>query len=165
MKKFIAAAALGLLISASASANTKQEKAEELLALMNTRAIFDTTYTQSMMPLSCTLIMTPADEENLKKEFMEIADLDALVKKLSQFWIQNYTEQELDQLIAFYKTDLGKKSISLLPQYTQVTIAELQKWGQEKGPQFMELGKKLAQKYPKRSGQEIEACIKSKTGM
>lgn len=165
MKKLIAALSVGLFLSGSVSAATKQEKAEELLALMNTNAIFDTTYAQSMIPVSCTLIMTPADEENLKKEFMEIADLDALVKKLSQFWIQNYTEQELDQLIAFYKTDLGKKSIALLPQYTQVTITELQKWSREKEPQFIELGKRLSQKYPKRAGYEVEACIKSKTGM
>ena len=152
MRKLIAVSSLVLMLAGSGFAATKQEKADELLKLMNSQAVFDSIYAQAMVPISCELIMPPAEEEKLKDDYMKIADMPALMKTLSQFWIQHYTEQELDQLINFYKSDLGKKSIELMPLYTQYSMKELHKWGQEKGPKFMELGKGLSQKYPKRSG-------------
>ena len=164
MKKIIAVSAVALMMAGSCLAATKQQKAEELINLMNTQAVFDAVYAQAAIPLSCELIMSPADEAELKKEFMQIADMPALMRTLSQFWILHYTDHELDQLLAFYKTDLGKKSIELMPQYTQFSLAEMQKWGEQKGPKFIELGAKLAQKYPKRSGEQTKACIKAKMG-
>ncbi|MDY6407303.1 MAG: DUF2059 domain-containing protein [Pseudomonadota bacterium] len=165
MKKTITALSLSLLMAMPVCAATKQEKAEELLKMMNTQSIFDTVYTQAIIPLSCEIIMSPEEEIKLKDDFMKIADMDALMKTLSKFWVDNYTDQELDELLAFYKTDLGKKAIQLTPQYTQYSMTELQKWGEEKGAAFEKLGEDLARKYSRRSGLEVEACIKSKMGM
>lgn len=165
MKKIIALSSAVLLLAGSVQAATKQEKAQELLNLMNMQATFDAAYTQSIIPVTCTLTMPASAEEELKTEFMQIADMPKVMQNLSQFWIQNYTDQELDQLIAFYKTGVGKKSIELMPQFTQFSMTEMQKWGQEKGPAFIALGKKMAQKYPARTEAEAKACIKSKLGL
>ncbi|MBR6411777.1 MAG: DUF2059 domain-containing protein [Alphaproteobacteria bacterium] len=165
MKKIVAVSVGVLMMAGSAFGSTKQEKAEELLALMNTQAMFDSMYDQTIPQVTCELEMTPAEEEEFKKEFMEILDIQSLMHTFSQFWIQNYTDKELDQVLAFYKTDAGKKTIELMPQYMQFAMTEGQKWGQDKGPKFMELGKKYAQKYPKRSQDQKEICIKSKMGM
>ena len=165
MKKIIAILSLCCLVTMSAHASTKEEKAAELLKMMNTQAIFGAAYEQVSIPLTCELVMPTTAETKLKEDFMRIADVDSLLWTLSQFWVKNYTEKELDTLIAYYKTDLGKKTIRMMPQYTQYSMAVMEKWSKEKKDDFINLGKELARKYPKRSGADAEACVKSKMGM
>jgi hypothetical protein len=42
-----------------------------------------------------------------------------------------YTETDIDKLIQFYKTPVGKKTISVLPQITQESMHAGQEWGQK----------------------------------
>ena len=164
MKKIIILLFLGIFTAFPARAS-KIEKAEELLKLINFDSVLDLTYEQAMLPILCTVVMSTEEQAMLKQEFEEILDAPALSKVFMQFWVDHFTEEELGQLLAFYKTTVGKKTLQLMPQYAQFSMIELQKWMQERTKKFFELGQKIDAKYPKRSGMEAEACIKEKMGM
>ncbi len=50
---------------------------------------------------------------------------------------KHFTQQEINTLIAFYQTDLGKKSISVLPQITQESMEYGRKLGEYYGAKIM----------------------------
>ena len=164
MKKIIILLFLGLFTAFPGRAS-KIEKAEELLKLINFDSVLDLTYEQAMQPIFCTVVMSTEEQAMLKQEFKEILDAPALSKVFMQFWVDHFTEEELGQLLAFYETTAGQKTVQLMPQFAQFTMIELQKWMQERAEKFFELGQKIDAKYPKRSRMEAEACIKEKMGM
>ena len=160
MKKIIILLFLGIFTAFPARAS-KIEKAEELFKLIN----FDRVIEQAMLPILCTVVMSTEEQAMLKQEFEEILDAPALSKVFMQFWVDHFTEEELGQLLAFYETTAGKKTLQLMPKYVQFSRIELQKWMQERAEKIFELRQKIDAKYPKRSGMEAEACIKEKVGM
>lgn len=48
-----------------------------------------------------------------------------IVRLVGGFMVRNFTEGELKDLIAFYKTSTGQKALSLMPKMTQETMAWL----------------------------------------
>lgn len=61
----------------------------------------------------------------------------ALLASLVPIYDRHFTEAELQQLIAFYQTDLGKKTIAVMPKVMQESLATGQAWGQEMAPKLM----------------------------
>lgn len=49
-----------------------------------------------------------------------------------------FTGPEIKEMIAFYSTPIGKKTVSVLPQLTMESMAAGQKWGQGLGPEVVE---------------------------
>ena len=45
-----------------------------------------------------------------------------------------FTLAEIQQLLDFYETDIGKKTIEVMPQLTQESIIIGQQWGESIGP-------------------------------
>ena len=45
---------------------------------------------------------------------------------MEQFMAEHYTEQELRELLAFYRSDVGLKSLKLAPQLTLAQMTEIQ---------------------------------------
>lgn len=61
----------------------------------------------------------------------------ALLASLVPIYDRHFTEGELQQLIAFYQTELGKKTIAVMPKVMQESLATGQAWGQEMAPKLM----------------------------
>lgn len=61
----------------------------------------------------------------------------ALLANLVPIYDRHFSEGELKQLIAFYQTDLGKKTIAVMPKVMQESLATGQAWGQEMAPKLM----------------------------
>ena len=162
MKKIILFLALAMFISPAHA--SKEEKANALMKAMNVEATLNVAYDQALIPLSCQFVMTPVDEAAFKTDFIKAVDAESFVKELSQFWLQNFTEQELDDMLKFYRTPTGKKSIALMPEYTKYMLTEQKKWGEKIMPKLIELGQRISEKYQQRSGTEAAACIKQKQG-
>ena len=162
MKKIILFLALAMFISPAYA--SKEEKAASLMKLMNVEATLNVGYNQALIPLSCQFIMTPTEEATLRTDFIKAVDAESFVKELSQFWLQNFTEQELDDMLKFYQTPAGKKSIALMPEYTKYMLTEQKKWGEKVMPKMIELGNRISEKYQQRSSAEAAACIKQKQG-
>ena len=53
-------------------------------------------------------------------------------------YASHFTVEELDALIAFYNTPVGRKTVSVMPQVTQEAIQIGQRWGQSLGPTIVE---------------------------
>ena len=106
------------------------------------------------------MMLSFEDENIFRKKLVEVLDFKPYLNTFFQFMDENYTEEEIDQLIAFYKTDLGKKNLKLMPKYMQLASQKLVKLIQEKLPQIDE----LTEEYPIRPQNEINACLKSRLG-
>ena len=164
MKKFLVALLFSTVITTPAYA-TKKEKALELLQLNNANfQQIDRMYDQAMIPISCSFVLSSDEEQQVKDKFSKIMNLQTFIDNMAQFWVQNYTEQELDEILKFYKTETGKKTVALMPKYTQLFMQEHQKLMNNIAPKLKDFGDELTTKYQKRSDTEIEACVHSKLG-
>lgn len=65
------------------------------------------------------------------EEVVKEADADEFVRLLTPIYAKYYTEEDLDGLIKFYETPLGKKVIATLPGISAESMAVGQKWGEE----------------------------------
>lgn len=57
-----------------------------------------------------------------------------------------FTIKDIQALIAFYKTPIGKKAVTVMPQLTQESMITGQMWGQAIGPIIQE---RLAKRFEK----------------
>ncbi len=53
-------------------------------------------------------------------------------------YAKHFTNNELDELIAFYGSPVGRKTVRVMPQITREAIQIGQKWGQGLGPTIVE---------------------------
>lgn len=51
---------------------------------------------------------------------------------------RHFTGPEIKEMIAFYSTPIGKKTVSVLPQLSMEAMVAGQKWGQALGPEVVE---------------------------
>lgn len=70
--------------------------------------------------------------------------IDDLLKTIVPIYDQYFTADEINELLAFYQTPIGKKTISVLPRLTQASMLAGQNWGQEL---FPELVKALQERF------------------
>ena len=57
-----------------------------------------------------------------------------------------FTVKDIKELIAFYKTPIGKKAITVMPQLTQESMITGQMWGESLGPIIQE---RLSKRFEK----------------
>lgn len=62
---------------------------------------------------------------------------EELINLVLPIYDKYYSEEEIDQLIAFYNTPIGKKTVAVLPQITQESMLAGQTWGMEIGEKVM----------------------------
>jgi hypothetical protein len=81
----------------------------------------------------------------LKETFQE--NMDGLLVPMSKVYEQNFSLKEINQLIDFYKTDVGQKVINTMPKVMQEGMIIGARWGQQVGLIAMErIQKELASK-------------------
>jgi len=66
-------------------------------------------------------------------EFKKEVNLEELIEQMAPVYVKYYTDDELVQLIAFYKTPLGQKVTEKLPLINQDSFAIGQEWGKKIG--------------------------------
>lgn len=80
--------------------------------------------------------MVPEENrEAFKKEMM--TSLKSIYDELAQIYIEEFTEAEIDQILAFYNTPVGKKMRDITPELTRKGMEIGQQWGQELQPIMM----------------------------
>lgn len=75
-------------------------------------------------------------------QFMDEVQADDLINLILPIYEKHYTHQNIKDLIAFYKTPIGKKSIEVLPSITQESMTVGQQWGAELGENIVNKLKK-----------------------
>jgi hypothetical protein len=88
----------------------------QLLERMHMDKLFDTIIEASV---SSAMQIAPKSEAmtTAMREFMrEILDPDAMMAEFVTIYTRHFTQRELETLVAFYSTDLGKKLIEKMPE-------------------------------------------------
>ena len=95
--------------------------------------------TLKMIPeqiLSMIEQQAPALPESVKVEIQAMFSEEALLSLMDRMvpiYAQYYTQQDMDDLIAFYDTPLGKKLSTVQPQITLESMSVAQQWAAEIG--------------------------------
>ncbi|WP_324719252.1 DUF2059 domain-containing protein [Salinimicrobium sp. HB62] len=80
-------------------------------------------------------MMPEENREAFKKEMM--TSLEDIYTKLAQVYIEEFTEAEIDEILAFYQTPVGEKMRAITPELTRKGMEIGQQWGQELQPIMM----------------------------
>ena len=124
MKKSILVIILALSFTSYAQDNaTFKQKTIDFIKLTGTSSAFDDAIAQIGM-------MVP---ENKKETYLIEAEatLSGLYDKLADIYMKEFSENEINELMAFYKTDLGKKLANKQVSLSQQGMILGQSWGME----------------------------------
>jgi len=76
--------------------------------------------------------------EIMKAEITNVWDQEIKSEKVFDYFVpiydKYYSEKEIKALIDFYKTDLGRKLVKVLPYFTQECMIAGKKWGESIAP-------------------------------
>ena len=155
MRRWIALAAFFLLAAASAcsqtappasaaaSAATKEAKIRELINLMGTPRVAVEMMKSQVASLKKLMPFPPAAQDDFEKEFLAAISMRELVNLIVPIYERHFSEQDLDGMLAFYRSPVGQHFIKALPQVT----AESQKVGEEWGKGLgMKVGRKIGER-------------------
>ena len=111
-----------IVVKAQDNTDYKQETIE-FIKLTGSGAAFENAITQ----LGATV--SEANKEAYKKEAN--ATLDDLYNKIAELYMSEFTQDEIQELVAFYHSDLGKKLAKKQLDLSQKGMMLGQTWGME----------------------------------
>jgi D-alanyl-lipoteichoic acid acyltransferase DltB (MBOAT superfamily) len=133
MKRYILAISL-IFVTVWAYAETKQEKIERLMRMTGSAEmgvmIFDNMIGQFMT-------LFPDVPMEYWEEMYKIVDTDEITSMIVPIYDQFFSSEEIDQLIDFYTTDIGKKLIERTPMITNESMRLGQEWGEKIGEEIL----------------------------
>jgi hypothetical protein len=123
-----------LSFNALAMDPAKEGDIRELMELMGTAKMASAAMKQSIPAAKAATPQAPAE---FWVRFEAALDVDAIVELNLPIYDKHYTHKEIEQLIKFYKTPLGRKISEVGPQITQEAMEAGQKWGASLGAKIM----------------------------
>ena len=111
--------------------------AKEILAMKNASAMYQNAVPNIVQQTKDTLLQTNL---NYQKDLNEVAVIVAknlagrekeIGEGMAQIYANEFTEQELKDLVTFYKSPLGQKLIVNEPRAIQFTMSYMQQWAQQ----------------------------------
>lgn len=73
----------------------------------------------------------PDVDKKIWDEIMTEVNVQDLIDLIIPIYEKYYTEEDIDQLIQFYNSPIGKKSVEMMPFITQESMQAGQAWGSE----------------------------------
>lgn len=145
MKKFLVAGFVFASVFSFAQ-TSKEKKVMELLEVMGTKKTMEGS-------LSTYIDFYKKSYPNIPSEFwnaiMNKKNVDDLLSRLIPIYSKNFEENEIDDLLKFYRTETGKKIIQKLPSIMKESMEAGQIWGRNLGEQIQkELGEKYEESLP-----------------
>lgn len=153
-----------LVLSFSAHAETKQHKLNELVEVMNMDSMVDQMYSQMevmMQNMSAQMGVQPTEQhifDSYYKEMTSVMKEDMGWEKMKPLILdvynRNFSEQEIDDMLAFYSTETGKSLLKKMPAVMQESMQMSQILVQAALPKIEALAKGFKQELAEsRSGQ------------
>jgi len=154
VRRWTALAAFFLLVTASACSQTtppasaasnatKDAKIRELITLMGTPKVAIEMMKSEVASLKKLMPFPPAAQDDFEKEFLAAINTRELVNLIVPIYDRHFSEQDVDAMLAFYRSPVGQHFIKALPQVT----AESQKVGEEWGKGLgMKVGRKIGER-------------------
>jgi uncharacterized protein len=150
-KRLTGAALLAFALVVASSLGFAQQKptpaalklAQEIIELKGTAVIVDPLVAGLIerikyMHLQTNPMLSKPLEEvaaQLRKEFAKVTQ--ELLQEMASLYASRFTEAELKQIAAFYKSPAGQKVIKEEPQILEVTMQQLKAWHDRFGEQLM----------------------------
>lgn len=136
MKKIVLVlVAITISINSYSQKQTKNDKIVKLLELTGARNI-------AMQMLDNIIPMFQKSYSSVNQSFWDEARKeimsDDLMNLILPIYDKYYTEDDLDQMIAFHSSPVGKKIAALQPQITKESMDAGYIWGQEVGRKVIE---------------------------
>ncbi|MBB1280339.1 DUF2059 domain-containing protein [Pseudoalteromonas sp. SR41-1] len=148
---------LSLLIFSSslyAEQNTKQQKIDELISVMNLDSMVDSMYGQvegMMKGMSDQMGVKPSEQAIFDKYYSDMTT----VLKTEMSWAKmqpmmvnvydkHFSEQEIADMLAFYKTDTGQKILEKMPVVMQESMQMSQSLMKDAMPKIQTLAQQLS---------------------
>ena len=119
--------------------SAQAQSAEFKASVRKLMAVSGSDATLKMIPeqiLSMIEQQAPALPESVKAEIQAMFSEEALLSLMDRMvpiYAKYYTQQDMDDLIAFYDTPLGKKLSTVQPQITLESMSVAQQWAAEIG--------------------------------
>jgi len=127
----------GLTFSAYSQTDTKKEKVVQLLELMGSKKNMAPVMDQVMGYFKKGF---PAVDSTFWDEASKEAngDMDNLLNSLVPIYEKYYTESDIDELVKFYNSPVGKKVIAVMPQVLQESMVVGSEWGKKMAAHVLE---------------------------
>ncbi len=109
------------------------EKIKNIKQLLNVTGASSLSQQIVMQMLISMKSQYPQVPQKFWDAFSSEFNADDLIKELIPIYSKYYSDEDIKGLIAFYQTPLGKKTIALLPQISQESIAIGQRYGLDAG--------------------------------
>jgi uncharacterized protein len=119
--------------------------AKEILQLKNAAAVYQGAVVSTIQNVSHSLLQSNL---NFQKDIEEISlklarDLSGKESEIGHgmavIYATNFSEQELKDLLAFYKSPLGKKSLEQEPKSIEASLNYMRNWGEDLAMEINEL--------------------------
>lgn len=104
----------------------KREKIRELLTLMKTTATMEQTLATMMTSFSQ---MNPSVPEWRWQALFEDVDYNELIEIIVDIYDRHFTIEDVEGLLAFYRSDLGQKLIANQPVIVEESMQAGMEWG------------------------------------
>lgn len=128
--------------ASSSAAKPNAEKAakiQELLVLTDAAGMAASALKSQAGSIKKMLPLPPAAQDDFEKELLAAVNINELTNLLIPIYERHVSEEDLDHLLAFYRSPPGKRFIKALPLITAESREVGEKWGEG-------LGRKVAEK-------------------
>ncbi len=152
MKNILLILLLAFTLPAMAS-ESKYEKIDELMSLMDADAMFDSMYSQMeamLKNLSTEFGVQPDEQEIFDSHYSKMIGLmksemswDKLKDPTIEIYRKTFTEAEIDGMLKFYKSEIGQSTLKKLPAIMQESMKMSQTLVKEMMPKIQALSADL----------------------
>ncbi|KMQ58704.1 hypothetical protein ACM46_22050 [Chryseobacterium angstadtii] len=126
MKKLITLASI--LVGTFAFSQASEAKVRELIKVMNADKMAITAMRQQMQEIKNN---SPSISDEFFNEFIAEVTTERITELYIPIYAKYYTESDIDELIRFYKSPVGQKTISVLPAIMTESVEAGGKMGKE----------------------------------
>ena len=125
--KWIACFALMLLVVTTTFSQDRDDDIKSLLALTGSGKLAVQMMDQIILQMGKLFPQVP---EKVWEEFRSRASVNDFVAIAVPIYRKHYSQEEIQQLLAFYRTPLGQKVIAETPAILQESMAAGREWGE-----------------------------------
>lgn len=150
---FVLVVAFGCLCVTAPRAEPQTDPSPELEAsireLMEVSGVVDLGPQMMQQMMAPLMQQMPNVPDDVWKGIVGKVDMNGLVDLSIPIYAKHFTKDELDVLVAFYRTPVGKKAISTMPAIMQEMMSVGQKWGQAEAQRIFQELKALGYEPPR----------------
>ncbi len=158
--------ALGICLLTSveqAMADNKQVVLNELVSVMKMESMIDATYQQveaMLQSMPAQMGIKPSEQPMFESYYSKMVDVlkaemnwAKMEPQVLAIYERNFSEQELKDILAFYKTESGQSLVEKMPAVMQDSMQISQSLVQQAMPQIQTLAQELAAELQASRGQ------------